>query len=165
MLRAFLASMLLVAASLFTGCAAQGTVEGIFQQQDFKITDFAPKAHINHGAEVAVVTLSESSFDGQREILRLVNITLSETNTLHSGDVIEVGEDLDAELGVSTGDLVRMELENGSTLISSENNDFAHAVQGTVTIDESSDDVLAGSFSVELNDGGHLQGSFVIDHR
>jgi len=162
-LRAVAAAALLVLGSLITGCGAQGTVEGVFHDQDFSITDFAPKAHFNQKAQMAVVTISEGLMEGDREVLRLVTLKLNGSDDLSVGDVIDVDGD-HAEMDVSTGDLERIELANGNTLISSSNNDFASAVSGTITLD-SVDDVLAGTFSVDLDDGGYLEGTFAVDRQ
>ena len=66
-----------------------------------------------------------------------------------------------ARVTVSQGELVVIERSDGARIISSENNTFYEVKTGALTIYDR-DEVVNGEFSLELADGGHLEGSFSL---
>ncbi|MCP4502985.1 MAG: hypothetical protein GY822_23865 [Deltaproteobacteria bacterium] len=146
--------------SLMSACAVPAMVEGIVHGEDFKIIDLNPAARFDQRQEQIVVTIAEQDAD----TLRLVTLKLDDASDVAAGDVFEIETD-DKEcfsVDVSTGDLETLTLGNGNTVISASNNVFSHALSGTLVVD-SFDEEFAGTLDVELDDGGHLQGVFVME--
>jgi hypothetical protein len=143
-----------------TGCALP-VIEGIFDQRDFALFDDTPEARGESGDETLLVFLDVDDNAGE---LRTVSVDLRALSTLPVGSAIEVGsgawDDARPSVEVVEGSLVTEQLSDGGTLMSTGDDARRAASQtGTITLDENGDTV-AGSFDVDLDDGGYLHGAF-----
>lgn len=141
----------LVVSTLASGCGAPA-IEGVFNDRAFAIANEQPERR-GGGA-----TLVFAEADDDAGLLRTVSIALP--TTLRSG-VMTVGAEV--ALDVVEGTLVRVPLDNGSgkvLLTSGDDTTVAHACGGELAIDDVSAAGTSGSFTVDLDDGGHLDGWF-----
>jgi len=138
------------------GCVAPA-VEGVVDGAAFSIDDQRPD--VRGGADDVLLVLFEA--DDVAAQLRTVSIDLPATATLRVGEPIQIGGD-DALVGldVVVGDLVRIGLDDGESLLTSTGMRQALASDGSVTFDVADAGVFAGHFSVDLDDGGYVAGRF-----
>ena len=143
-----------VALIAFTAaCGPQTFVEiDTASEGSFTVADPAPT--VRPYLDGAIVVLSEE----QGEQLALVTIELPEINTLQEGEAVDI-EDAGIAMVASRGDLEVIEREDGTRVINSQDARRFSATSGTFTLDQRAP--LAGSFVVELEDGGLLSGTFV----
>ena len=142
--------------ALATGCSAPAIVQGIVASQDYVIQDNNPSLRLV-GGQMHVVLNEE---DG--DLLRVVTLEVSNLDTLPLGEEVAFGDDEDApSVSVSQGDLVVIERADGARIVSSENNTFYDVTSGTLTVHDR-DELVNGEFTLELADGGHLEGSFSL---
>jgi hypothetical protein len=143
-----------------TGCALP-VIEGIFDQRDFALFDDTPEARGEAAGETLLVFLD---VDSNARKLRTVSVGLRDVARLPVGDALEVGsgawDDARPSVEVVEGTLVEEALSDGGTLMTT-GDDARRAVSatGTITLDDAGD-TIAGSFKVDLDDGGFLEGSF-----
>lgn len=147
---------------LVSACGAPATVEGVFANDTFRLESESPLTKPTASGRDMVVVLSQVD----SETLRTVTLVLPQIKELPLGEVLDAGTgaygDDRPSLEVAQGDLLVETRPDGVDIISSTNNVFAHATAGTFTLDERNvDGSLAGSFSIDLDDGGFLEGSFV----
>jgi hypothetical protein len=156
---AILGSVLTV---LATGCAAPGWADGIFGETDFELRSQDPLAQAGGSERDMLVVMAE--IDG--ETLRTVSIGLNRFQTLPHGEPVDAGDgspgDARPFVDVTVGELVREDRGDGVEIISSDNATRAASTGGSVTLDELGAQV-AGSFRVDLDDGGYLEGSFLAE--
>lgn len=99
------------------------------------------------------------------ETLSTISVTLPGFSALVLAETVEVGtgsyRDLRPSLKVAVGALLVETRPDGAQIISSTDAVVAASVGGTFTLDGASDDEIAGTFDVDLDDGGYLAGSFV----
>jgi hypothetical protein len=158
--------LLVIAAALgMAACAAPASVEGVFSGDGFELHCDSPLSKVNESGRDRVVVMS----DHDTETLRAVNVNLKHVAELPLGQLIEVGtgarDDERPVVDVVVGKLVIDTRDDGVEILSSEDPTQATSVAGSLTIDERDDDVIAGSFHVDLDDGGYLEGSFVAPVR
>lgn len=145
-----------------SGCALPA-IEGIFDDRDFAVFDSTPEARGQVGDEVLLVF---ADIDEAAATMRTVSIDLKAVDTLDVGVELEAGDDsygdLRPSIDVVEGTLVTQEIAGNGTLQSVDVDTAKGAVStgGTVVLDENSDGSLAGSFHVDLSDGGYLEGTF-----
>jgi hypothetical protein len=142
---------LLVASTLASGCSAPA-IEGVVNGRAFSIANEEPERR-GGGA-----TLVFAEADDHAGLLRTVSLTLPSAS-LTTGE-LALGEDV--RVDVVEGTLVRVPLNNGTgtvLLTSGDDTTIAHARGGALVVGDVSDGV-SGSFSAELDDGGHLDGWF-----
>lgn len=159
--------LMAVCASLgLAACAAPASVEGVFSGDGFRLDCETPLAKPTASGRDMLVVLAET--DG--ETLRTVSVRLPRTAELSHGEPLAVGnggDDARPSVDVVVGDLVVDTRSDGVQILSSENAVRAASAGGTLTLDErtgASADApaeLAGSFHVDLDDGGYLEGTFV----
>lgn len=160
--------LLAVCASLgLAACAAPASVEGVFSGDGFRLDCETPLAKPTASGRDMLVVLAET--DG--ETLRTVSVRLPRTADLPLGEPLAVGsgdgDDPRPSVDVVVGDLVVDTRSDGVQILSSENAVRAASAGGSLTLDErtgASADApaeLAGSFRVDLDDGGYLEGTFV----
>lgn len=148
--------------AIASACGAPATVEGVFASDTFRLESQSPLTKPTASGRDMVVVLSQVD----SETLRTVTLVLPKIAELPIGEPLDVGTgdfgDFRPSLEVAQGDLLVETREDGVDIISSTNNVFANATAGTFTLDgRDADGTLAGSFSVDLDDGGFLEGSFV----
>ena len=142
----------LVVSTLASGCSAPA-IEGVFNSRAFSIANAEPERR-GGGA-----TLVFAEADDEAGVLRTVSLTLPSTS-LTAGE-FALGEDVVVD--VVEGSLVRVPLNNGTgkvLLTSGDDTTIAHASGGALVVDDVSEGSASGSFSAELDDGGHLDGWF-----
>lgn len=143
-----------------TGCALP-VIEGVFDSRDFAIFDETPEARGQARDEVLLVFLE---MDGD-ESLRTVSVDLRAVSSLPVGEPLDVGDgtfgDDRPNVEVVEGSIVSEALPDGGQLISTgDDAKRAMSVSGSVTLDDNADGAVAGSFRVDLDDGGYLEGRF-----
>ena len=155
--RSLLSAASLLVLLLSVGCSAPAWVQGVVNDSDFAVTDAAPVSRVDTRNDEINVVISEEDADQ----LRLVTFTLCDASQLVVGKTYPIGTEEDGRtfLRVSQGDLDISYRSDGARIVSSVNNVFTGSVSGSVTID-SLDGVIAGTFSAELSDGGHVEGQF-----
>ncbi len=142
----------LVLSTFASGCSAPA-IEGVFNDRAFSIANEEPERR-GGGA-----TLVFAEADDEAGVLRTVSFALPSAQ-LTAGDVA-LGDDVAVD--VVEGSLVRVPLDNGTgkvLLTSGNDTTIAHASGGTLVVDDVGDGWLSGSFSADLDDGGHLDGWF-----
>jgi hypothetical protein len=142
----------LVVSTLASGCGAPA-IEGVFNDRAFSIANEQPERR-GGGA-----TLVFAEADDEAGVLRTVSLTLSSTSL--TVGALALGEDV--RVDAVEGTLVRVPLDNGTgkvLLTSGGDTTIAHASGGEVVVDDVSDAGISGSFSADLDDGGHLDGWF-----
>jgi len=146
---------------LSSACSAPGAVEGVFGGEDFTLQCATPLSKTFASGRDSVVVLSE--YDS--ETLRTVNLQIPRFGELPVGEAVEVGGgdtgDARPWVDVVVGELVVDTRSDGVEIISSENAKRAWSVGGTLILEDRTNDALAGTFAVELDDGGFLDGTFV----
>lgn len=145
-----------------SACGAPATVEGVFASDTFRLESERPLAKPTGSGRDMVVVLSQ--VDG--ETLRTVTLHIPNIAERTLGEPIAVSEggygDDRVSLEAAVGDLLVETRSDGAQIISSTNNVFAASTSGTFTLDaRDADGTIAGSFSIDLDDGGFLEGSFV----
>ncbi|MBM4282554.1 MAG: hypothetical protein FJ137_17980 [Deltaproteobacteria bacterium] len=143
-----------------SGCALP-VIEGVFDQRDFALFDDTPEARADSGDEVLLVFLDVDRAVGQ---LRTVSVDLRGLSSLPAGEPAAVGtgawDDDRPAVEVVEGTFIEETLEGGAVLMTT-GDDARRATSeaGSVTVDEQGDTV-AGRFTVDLDDGGFLTGTF-----
>ena len=148
----------LLSVAVLTGCSAPALVQGVVASEDYVIMDNNPALRLI-GNQMHVV-LSEE--DG--ETLRVLTLEVPDTSVVPLGETVELGAENDdgkPNVTVSQGVLVETFRSDGARILSSEANTFYEVQSGTLTIHDI-DETVNGEFSVELADGGHLEGSFSL---
>jgi hypothetical protein len=146
-----------------TGCALP-VIEGIFDRRDFAIFDDKPEARGQSDDEVLLVFL-EMEGDGADERLRTVSVDLRGVSQLPVGEAIDVGDgsfsDGRPNVEVVEGSVVREQVAGGTLISTGDDAKRAMSVEGIVTLEQNdADGSVAGSFRVDLDDGGYLEGRF-----
>lgn len=145
-----------ISIAVLTGCSAPAMVEGVVASQDYVIQDNNPSLRVAAG-QMHIVLNEE---DGDQ--LRVVTLEVSDIDALPLGEQVAFGNDDSApQATVSQGDLQVIERSDGARIVSSENNTFYDVTAGTLTIYDR-DELINGEFTLELTDGGHLEGSFSL---
>ena len=142
-----------------SGCALP-VIEGVFDDRDFAIFNDVPENRGQSGDHVLLVFV-----DTDETALRTVTIDLPAVSTLDVGvahDVSDAGGDDRPVVEAVEGTLIRETIEGRGDLITVGNDAVrARSVGGNVTFSENNDDGdLVGSFRVDLDDGGFLEGTF-----
>lgn len=156
-------AMVAVLVSGSTGCALP-VIEGVFDRRDFAIFDDTPEARGQATDEVLLVFL-ELEGEGDSERLRTVSVDLRAISTLPVGEAIDVGEggfdDDRPNVEVVEGSVVREQVASGTLISTGDDAKRAMSVEGTVTLEQNdADGSVAGTFRVDLDDGGYLEGRF-----
>lgn len=156
------ATVVVALLAVVVACGAPATVEGVFASDTFRLESERPLAKPTASGRDMVVVLSQV----EAETLRTVTILIPHINDRALGEPQEVGsgelEDARVSLEAAVGDLVVETRADGAQIISSTNNTYAASIGGTFTVDaRDADGTVAGSFSIDLDDGGFLEGSFV----
>ena len=146
------------------GCAGPA-IQGIFADRDFAIVDDTPKI-LGSAADPILVFFQA---DDVARTLRTVSLTLPALAHMPRGEAVAVAVDFAGkhrpQIEVIEGVLERVAQNDGSTLLTSgDDRAVAVAVAGSVTVDSAGrlgDDIVSGTFSVDLDDGGYLAGRFV----
>jgi hypothetical protein len=143
------------------GCALP-VIEGIFDSRDFAIFDDTPEARGDAGDKALLVFLE---IDDSVNMLRTVSIELRDVPSLPVDEAIDVGsgafDDARPSVEVVEGSVVRDQLPGGGELISTgDDAKRAVSVTGSVTLTENDAGTAVGSFTVDLDDGGYLSGTF-----
>lgn len=142
----------LVLSTFASGCSAPA-IEGVFNDRAFSIANEEPERR-GGGA-----TLVFAEADEEAGALRTVSFTLP--STVLTAGVLALGDDVAVD--VVQGSLVRVPLDNGTgkvLLTSGNDTTIAHASGGTLVVDDVHDGRVSGTFSADLDDGGHLDGWF-----
>ncbi len=143
-----------------SGCALPA-IEGVFDGRDFAVFDNTPEARGEVNDEILLVFLD---LDEPAAQMRTVSVDLKEVSTLETGVDIDIGtdawDDLRPSVEVVEGTLVIQEIEgNGRLLTVGDDAKRAHSVDGSINLTHN-DGTVAGTFRVDLSDGGFLAGSF-----
>jgi hypothetical protein len=160
--RAVAAAGAMLLAALATACAAPATVEGVFGGDSFRLESTTPLTKPTASGRDMVVVLSQV----ESETLRTVTLVLPHVASLPLGKPLDVGTgaygDERPSLEVAVGDLLVETRADGVEIISATDAVIAATTGGTFTLDDrSAEGDIAGTFDVELDDGGYLQGTFV----
>jgi hypothetical protein len=155
-------AMVAVLVSGSTGCALP-VIEGIFDRRDFAIFDDTPEARGQSGDGVLLVFL-ELEGQGEQERLRTVSVDLRALSTLPVGEAIDVGDgsygDDRPNVEVVEGGVVREQVAQGTLLSTADDAKRARSIEGAVTLEHNDGGDVIGSFRVDLDDGGYLEGRF-----
>jgi hypothetical protein len=156
-------AMVAVLVSGSTGCALP-VIEGIFDRRDFAIFDDTPEARGQSDDEVLLVFL-ELEGEGDSERLRTVSVDLRAISSLPVGEAIAVGDgsfsDERPNVEVVEGSVVREQVANGTLISTGDDAKRAMSIDGSITLEQNDDDgSVAGTFRVDLDDGGYLEGRF-----
>jgi hypothetical protein len=155
-------AMVAVLVSGSTGCALP-VIEGIFDGRDFAIFDDSPEARGQSDDGVLLVFL-ELEGQGEHERLRTVSVDLRALSTLPVGEAIAVGDgsfgDARPHVGAVEGSVVREQVAQGTLLSTSDDAKRATSIAGEMTLEENDGGSVVGSFRVDLDDGGYLEGRF-----
>lgn len=151
---------LVIAAVVLSGCSAPGAVEGVFSDASFHLLCAQPLAKPVASERDMLVVLSEHD----SETLRTVNVRLPGAATWVVGEPVRVGRgapDTDSPtVEVTVGDLLVDVRGDGVEILSSTNTVRASSVGGTLVLEERSADGVSGTFDVQLDDDGYLEGHF-----
>lgn len=155
-------AMVAVLVSGGTGCALP-VIEGIFDSRDFVIFDDTPEARGHSDDEILLVFLELEG--GETERLRTVSVDLRAISTLPVGEAIDVGDgsfgDTRPNIEVVEGSVVREQVARGTLISTGDDAKHAMSVDGTVTLEHNeASGAVVGSFRVDLDDGGYLEGRF-----
>jgi len=142
-----------------SGCALP-VIEGVFDDRDFAIFNDVPENRGQSGDHVLLVFV-----DVDDTALRTVSVDLRAVSTLPVGDDIDVSEaggDDRPVVEVVEGTLIRQEVEGRPDLITVDDDAVrARSMGGALTLSENDGTGgVVGSFKVDLDDGGFLEGSF-----
>lgn len=150
-----------VVALAAVGCAVPAEVEGIVRGEQFQVRDPRPASKATSAGRDAYLVLSEN--DGAT--LRTVTVRLPDIATMPVGEDVSVGPRENDQglphVEVSEGALVKETRGDGALILSAADPQFATSTGGTLRLDEKGED-LAGSFRVDLDEGGWLDGVFVV---
>ena len=141
------------------GCGVPGLVNGIVQQRDFSLECEVPLAKVDGPSDSLLVVLSQHD----EETLRTVSLSLPAREHVRLGEEYPVGKDEDVAIEAVVGGLVEEELSDGRVLVYHDDPVQSEAMGGTLRLSQYDNDQVAGSFAVDLDDGGYLDGSFSID--
>lgn len=144
------------------GCAAPATVEGVFSGDSFRLESSTPLTKPTASGRDMIVVLSQVD----SETLRTVSLTIPKFADVPLGEPLDVGTgaygDDRPSLEVAVGDLLVETRDDGVEIISATDAVVAGTTGGTLTLDDrGADGSLAGSFTVDLDDGGYVEGTFV----
>jgi hypothetical protein len=147
-----------------SGCALPA-IEGVFDQRDFVLFDDTPEARGDTNDDALLVFLD---LDDVQARMRTVSIDLRAVRDLPIDEAIEVGDgtwdDPRPAVEVVEGALERQQLDDGGELITTgDDARRATSLSGTLTLEENGA-AVAGTFVVDLDDGGYLRGSFRSMH-
>lgn len=134
------------------GCAAPASVDGVFHNSSFQVHAADPLMKATASGRDKLVVLSEHD----SETLRAVNLTLVGVDDLALDTPAPIGDGVEA----IEGHVVIDTRADGVEVVSSENDTRAQSTGGTVTLTERTADALSGTFQVDLDDGGYLDGVF-----
>jgi hypothetical protein len=152
----------IILASLSAACAAPGSVEGVFSDAEFRLECEKPLSKATASGRDKIVVLAE--FD--TETLRTVSIGLPHFAELPVGEELAVGsgapDDQRPSVDVVVGALHVDTRSDGVEVLSPSDPVRAASLAGSLTLDEKDDELVAGSFQVDLDDGGFLEGTFVV---
>jgi hypothetical protein len=151
--------LIIVATTLMLGvaCAAPATVDGVVAGDTFTIRDDDPTLRPRH--EGATLVLADQSGN----MLRIVTITLPDVDTLPLEEDIPFADNADEGpvLEASFGTVEEIVRSDGVKVLNSTDSVGYTALEGTLRI-ETAEPLLSGSFRATLDEGGALEGSFVI---
>jgi hypothetical protein len=141
-----------------TGCALPN-IEGIFADEDFALLDNSPEARGQQNDRLVLVFLEHND-----EELRTVTVELRDLSTMPRGIELEVGDGIFGDprpvVDVVQGTLIKTIRDDGIPILSTTDDARrAKSVSGTLILDDSIDTV-GGTFRVDLDDGGYLNGLF-----
>lgn len=159
MMSAAVIATALVAVLAGSACAAPANVDGVVRGDGFTMRCMSPLTKPTASGRDRMVVLA----DHDSETLRSVNLHLKNVASLPLNVAVDVGvaEDPDApSLEAVVGDLVVDTREDGVQLLSSDNDRRAASIGGTLTVTELDDTQVSGTFHVDLDDGGYLEGEF-----
>ena len=156
------ASQLLALVALAIGgvaCGPATVVDGVVEDTDFAIMDDRPAYHYDTSDDWVLLSMAEE--DG--ETLRVVSLVVPDAKAIVLDEPMPIGTEESglASVDVSIGDLLVRERSDGARILSTTDNRRTESVSGTVTF--TSVDPYVGTFEAELEDGGHVGGSFVIE--
>jgi hypothetical protein len=138
---------------LTAACGPQAFVEvDTAAEGSFTVADPAPAVRALQ-AGVFVVLAEE-----QGDELALVTVEVTDLAALEVGQTVQIAE-AGIAIEASRGDLEVIERSDGARIVNSQNTRSFPATGGVFTLD--SVEPLAGTFAVELKDGGMLSGTFV----
>ena len=138
---------------LASACGPQTFVEiNTASEGSFTVADPAPTVRPYQDGVMVVLT------EEQEEQLAVVTIELPDVDSLEQGEVVNI-DDTGITITASRGDLEVINRADGSRVVNSRDARSFTATAGTFTLD--SREPLAGTFEVELEDGGMLVGAFV----
>jgi hypothetical protein len=139
-------------------CSAPASVDGVVRGDGFSLRCTSPLTKPTASGRDRVVVLAAHD----SETLRSVNLHLKDVAGLPLNTPLTVGsaESPLPSVEAVVGDLVVETREDGVQLLSSDNNRSAASTSGTLTLTELDDAGVAGTFHVDLDDGGYLEGEF-----
>lgn len=147
--------------TLGMGCAVPAEVEGIVRGEEFLVRDPRPASKATASGRDAYLVLSEN--DGAT--MRTVTVRIPNVADMPLGEEVAVGGRENASglphVEVAQGALVKETRSDGATILSQADPTFAISTTGSLRLDERGED-LAGSFLVDLDDGGWVEGVFVV---
>jgi hypothetical protein len=147
---------------LLTGaCGAPVTVEGVFASEPFSLRSERPiGTEAASGRDIVVVMTERAG-----ETLKTVTVELRGIEHLPLGKPVAVGsgarDDVRPTLDVAVGPLVVDTRPDGVEVWTAADPNRGLATGGFIQLDARDGDSVSGTFEVELDDGGHLTGSFV----
>lgn len=151
----------IAAITLGVGCGVPAEVEGEVLGEAFAVRDDSPEFRVTEATGEATIVLAEEDGDSIRT---LVMVIPAETN-------IEVGVPVPLVEEGSGKEGIFMELSEGlleeivqgdTRIINAKDPDYFNIIGGTVVFDSLSDPI-SGTFVAEIEGGGVIRGSFVID--
>ncbi len=143
-------------AVLGTGCATPA-IEGVVDGAVFTIDDARPDVRGLVSAPLLVLFQA----DDDAGELRTVSIDLLASSQLVPGEALSIGG-ADDVVGVDVvvGELVRVPLDTGESLLTSDAMRQTVATDGVVTFEHVDGGVFVGFLNVDLDDGGFVAGRF-----
>lgn len=144
-----------------SGCALPA-IEGIFDDRDFALFDDTPEARSQVKDEVVLVFADIDEGDAH---MRTVSVDLKGMDSLPVGVDITVGDGAwDSTLpsvDAVEGTLITEEIPGRGKLYTVGDDALrAVSVDGTLILTENDAGTVAGRFTVNLDDGGYLEGAF-----
>ena len=135
-----------------------GVVEGVALNEDYRVQDQAPATRVTSDEKLIIIIAEEDGVD-----LRVVTVTLPEFAAFPLGQEVVIGAKGSGApyLKASVGELDDFTRNDGVHVLNSKNTRFSEALQGTLFLDEENGELI-GSFSADMEDGGHLEGSFIV---
>jgi hypothetical protein len=151
----------LVAVMCLTACAVPAEVEGIVSGEEFLVRDPRPASKATAEGRDAYLVLSEN--DGAT--MRVVTVRMPDVAAMPLHEDVAVGARDDgsglSHVEVAHGALLVETRSDGAQILSQKDPQFAMSTAGTIRLDERGED-LSGAFHVDLDDGGYLDGVFVV---